>query len=153
MSYVCCICNKVFDDWGNDPAPIVMDEDAKCCNECDMAVVLPARLKALQTQIKPNKTKRVEMLRAMSTIVRNVNNEEIVEGWLMTGIADGDEELDDDRLFEDYGDDETFADVMSSFVRTMRRMVDDEDFSKQDRHNGDGYLFCDGVTSKFRWGD
>lgn len=42
----CCICNKEIPpvgDWdkGNDAWPAA---DGRCCNECDMAVVVPARI-------------------------------------------------------------------------------------------------------------
>ena len=40
----CCICGKEFTGWGNDPWPVMMDEDARCCDECDMSIVLSARL-------------------------------------------------------------------------------------------------------------
>lgn len=45
--FKCCICGKEVIGWGNDPWPVVMDEGAKCCDECDMTVVLGARLDQL----------------------------------------------------------------------------------------------------------
>lgn len=44
IGYECCICHKIFTDWGNDPWPVVKDEDARCCDDCDMNVVIPARI-------------------------------------------------------------------------------------------------------------
>lgn len=41
---VCCICGKSFTDWGNNPWPIVTDEDARCCDACNDEKVVPARL-------------------------------------------------------------------------------------------------------------
>ena len=41
---VCCICGKKFTGWGNNPWPVVKDEDARCCDECDGSTVLSARL-------------------------------------------------------------------------------------------------------------
>lgn len=147
--HICCICGKEFEGWGNDPCPVVMDENAKCCDACDLGVVLPARMKAMKKERPKNETSRTELLRAMSTIVSAINNEEVVYGWLSSGIADGDENLSDAELYENYGeDDNTFADIMSSFVRTMRRMVDDDEFDEEDRRKGNGYLYCDRVTSK-----
>jgi hypothetical protein len=149
--HICCICGKEFEGWGNDPCPVVMDEKAKCCDKCDMEVVLPARIKAMKKERPKNETSRTELLRAMSTIVSAINNEEVVYGWLSSGIADGDENLSDAELYENYGeDDNTFADIMSSFVRTMRRMVDDDEFDEEDRRKGNGYLYCDRVTSKLK---
>ena len=147
--HICCICGKEFEGWGNDPAPVVMDENAKCCDACDLGVVVPARIKAMRKERPKNETSRTELLRAMSTIVGAINNEEIIYGWLSSGIADGDENLSDAELYENYGnDDNTFADIMASFVRTMRRMVDDDEFDEEDRRKGNGYLYCDRVTSK-----
>ena len=41
----CCICGKVLDDeLGNNPAPVVKDEKARCCDHCNLTVVVPARL-------------------------------------------------------------------------------------------------------------
>lgn len=44
LGYECCICHKIFTDWGNDPWPVVKDDDARCCDACDMNVVVPARI-------------------------------------------------------------------------------------------------------------
>lgn len=40
----CCICGCEFTGWGNNPWPVVKDEDAYCCNDCDAMYVLPARI-------------------------------------------------------------------------------------------------------------
>ena len=41
---VCCICGKKFTGWGNNPWPVVTDEDARCCDACNGEKVVPARL-------------------------------------------------------------------------------------------------------------
>lgn len=42
---VCCFCGKECEnEWGNNPWPVNKDEEARCCNECNMSVVVPARL-------------------------------------------------------------------------------------------------------------
>ena len=43
----CCICGKVFKGWGNNPYPVVKDEDARCCDDCNMEFVIPARIAEL----------------------------------------------------------------------------------------------------------
>ena len=43
----CCICGKKFTGWGNNPWPVVKDEDARCCDECDNNSVIPARIAEL----------------------------------------------------------------------------------------------------------
>lgn len=40
----CCICGRKFTGWGNDPWPVVKDEDARCCDDCNDSKVLEARL-------------------------------------------------------------------------------------------------------------
>ena len=80
---------------------------------------------------------RCEMIRAMETVMRNLNDEEDIEIWLNNGVADGDiDETTTDEELEYYIDDETFADLMDTFVyifqQTSRR----------------GALYCDGVVSK-----
>lgn len=44
QEYVCCICGKKFTGWGNNPYPVVDDENARCCDDCNNSEVIPARL-------------------------------------------------------------------------------------------------------------
>lgn len=44
QEYVCCICGKKFTGWGNNPYPVVDDDDARCCDICNEMRVLPARM-------------------------------------------------------------------------------------------------------------
>ena len=39
---ICCICSKVFQEWGNNPDPI--KKEGVCCDKCDKEKVIPARL-------------------------------------------------------------------------------------------------------------
>lgn len=48
----CCICGKEFTGWGNNPWPIVDEEDARCCDNCNMMYVVPARLKTFIQKTK-----------------------------------------------------------------------------------------------------
>ena len=41
---ICCICGKEFEGWGNNPWPVVKDEGAICCDECNAMFVIPARI-------------------------------------------------------------------------------------------------------------
>ena len=43
QKFKCCICGDEFEGRGNNPAPVVTDEDAKCCDDCNLASVIPAR--------------------------------------------------------------------------------------------------------------
>ena len=44
QEYVCCICGNKFTGFGNNPWPVVKDENARCCDECNSTKVLAARL-------------------------------------------------------------------------------------------------------------
>lgn len=83
-----------------------------------------------------NLKRRADMVRAMNTIVRSINDEDIIMSWLMVGVADGDvkEDTPDDYL-EYYCEDETFAELMALFLRLMKRAEKDG-------------LYCDKVVSK-----
>ena len=84
-----------------------------------------------------NKTERFEMLKAMELIARSVNDEEVFDLWLNCGIADGD--VEDDTTIEDleyYMDDETYADIMDTFLLLMKRAYKN------------GGLYSDRVVSK-----
>ena len=86
---------------------------------------------------KMNEKVRCEMVRAMETVARAVNDEEVFEGWLMCGVADGD--IDDtttDEELEYYIEDKHFAELMDTFLRVMSRA------------EKSGGLYVDGVVSK-----
>ena len=83
------------------------------------------------------KAERIEVVRAMETLARCINNENIFMGWLMVGVADGDitpETTDED--LEYYIEDDTFAELMGTFLRKMAQA------------RKDGGLYCDGVVSE-----
>ena len=44
---ICCICGAPIEDFGNNPYPCVTDEGARCCDECNYAYVIPARIATL----------------------------------------------------------------------------------------------------------
>ena len=86
---------------------------------------------------------RLKCVKAMEFLARQINDEEVFEGWLMMGVADGDIEYgdltvkaeDEDELGT-YIDDEDFADLMQTFLRVMREAYKS------------GGLYCDGVISE-----
>ena len=39
--FKCCLCDKQSKGWGNNPQPLM---GGKCCDECNMSKVIPARL-------------------------------------------------------------------------------------------------------------
>lgn len=91
-----------------------------------------------------NKQYRVKMVKAMEYIARQINNENVFEGWLMEGVADGDiyygdlgaTPADCADSAEDYIEDRDFADLMDTFLWCMQRAYKS------------GGLYCDGIVSK-----
>ena len=73
------------------------------------------------------------MVKAMEFICRHINNENVFDGWLMCGVADGDIEFGDfsiDNFDEDLAttyieDDEDFAELMGCFLRRMAQAGED----------------------------
>lgn len=53
--YVCCICGKEFEGYGNNPYPIghdVYSEEDRCCDKCNLDYVIPARIALLADKKK-----------------------------------------------------------------------------------------------------
>ena len=68
--------------------------------------------------------RRLMVVDAMNTIIRNANNENISYGdWLAVGVADGDNGLD----LYDYINDETFKDISQTFVDIISDVKDIDD--------------------------
>jgi len=42
--YKCCICGGTFTGFGNNPWPLVNDEESRCCDDCNFKYVVMARL-------------------------------------------------------------------------------------------------------------
>ncbi len=83
-----------------------------------------------------DKTERLKMVSAMEFIARHVNDEDVFDFWLLTGVADGDVaygQMCDDEVYIE--DDEAFSDLMDTFLMLM-----------QDAEKSGG-LYCDGVCS------
>ena len=85
-----------------------------------------------------NLMERAAVVKAMDTMVGCINDEGIIESWLVGGVADGD--ITEDTTLEDiiemgYCDgDETFRDLLTLFLRLMNRASKDG-------------LYTDGVVS------
>ena len=84
-------------------------------------------------------SERAEVVRAMETIARCVNDEDVFMYWLSMGVADGD--INEDTTDEDlewYCSDTEFSELMTAFLKLMRRAGES------------GGLYADGVVSKER---
>ena len=89
-----------------------------------------------------NAIERIKMVKAMEYICRNLNDEEIIEAWLIDGVADGDiwfgdlsPNADDAELLDYYIKDKNFADLMHSFLFCMKKACKS------------GGLYCDRIVS------
>lgn len=84
-----------------------------------------------------NKAERIQAVRAMDFLARAVNDEYDILLWLEEGVADGDidENTTDEELLDYVEDDQTFAELMRTFLRTMYTA------------KKDGGLYIDGVVS------
>ena len=40
----CCLCGSVIEDFGNNPYPMSMKENDRCCANCDNLYVIPSRI-------------------------------------------------------------------------------------------------------------
>lgn len=69
-----------------------------------------------------NLHERADMIRAMDKIARSINDEEVLETWLVCGVIDGD--IDESTTSEEliwYCEDEEFADIMDTFLHVMSK--------------------------------
>ena len=69
-----------------------------------------------------NKEYRKKAVLAMEFLARGINDDEVFEGWLMGGVADGDiknGEWDPDVVDDYYIEDGTFIDLMRCILRRM----------------------------------
>lgn len=89
-----------------------------------------------------DKKERIEVLKAMDTVVRHLNDESVIEPWLESGVPDGTETDEDYAL---YIDDDEFADIMDTFTFVMG-LAAGREFRKEEARRGTFY--CDGVISK-----
>ena len=84
------------------------------------------------------KTERKKMILAMEFICRQIDDEDILEGWLMFGVPDGDidyGEWDISKVDDSYIEDDTFREFMDCFLRRM---------SGAKKYGG---LFCGGIVT------
>jgi len=44
---ICCICDEPFYGMGNNPEPLGKSDEDRCCDPCNYAEVIPARLQRM----------------------------------------------------------------------------------------------------------
>lgn len=45
---ICCFCGAVINGHGSNPYPECTEADAVCCDECNLQIVVPARIKYIE---------------------------------------------------------------------------------------------------------
>ncbi len=45
-TYVCCLCHKKFEGYGNNPAPLA--DHGWCCDECNKDVIVARMVEAMK---------------------------------------------------------------------------------------------------------
>ena len=55
----CCICGTDVGKYGNNAWPIYWSTKKRCCDRCNFAYVIPARLEARSLQCKGQQEERV----------------------------------------------------------------------------------------------
>ena len=43
----CIFCGEMTENGGHNPAPVCVDEDARCCKKCNSEIVVPERNKRI----------------------------------------------------------------------------------------------------------
>ncbi len=139
-----CIKNNWFTNGNNTQYGMMFDRVAEHAEIEEIATIIwicseNADKDDIIRQLSPkSKNKnRINAIRAMETLARAINDEDIFYQWLVNGVADGDikEDTSDEEL-EYYADDEEFAELMSLFLDIMSNA------------KNDGGLYIDGIVSK-----
>ena len=69
--YICSLCDERKYGWGNNPYPLceLTDYDSRCCDQCDVEKVLPARLKLSLGTKKTQAKTRQQIQKYLETLV------------------------------------------------------------------------------------
>lgn len=84
---------------------------------------------------KVNRQERIEMVWAMDTIARSLNDEDMIDAWLSFGVPDHTEYVGYD-YYAEFIDDDTLKELMRTFQSIMAK-----DYKQ------DGGIYCDGIVS------
>lgn len=56
---ICCICGQICENqWGNNPYPLVKEENARCCNVCNDLVIAERMRLLIENNNKNKETKQ-----------------------------------------------------------------------------------------------
>lgn len=62
----CCLCGETYNGYGNNPAPLSDNDTDRCCDECNLTKVIPARLGML----KLPKRQRVQLDKLIEKLLK-----------------------------------------------------------------------------------
>lgn len=48
-TFICSICGRKCEGYGNNPYPVTKGENDRCCDDCNAEQVIPARLRDLES--------------------------------------------------------------------------------------------------------
>lgn len=82
-----------------------------------------------------NRQERIEMVWAMDTIARSLNDEDMLDLWLRVGVPDHNEDVGYD-YYAEFIDDDTLKELMRTFQNLMAR-----------DYKSNGGFYCDGIVS------
>ena len=80
---ICCICNKEFEGFGNNPWPL--KDDGLCCDECNMKVI-EARLEKLKEREASEEMsdKRAELITSnLGNMLQDMEESEVLSITVM----------------------------------------------------------------------
>lgn len=93
---------------------------------------------------KKQRMERAELVIAMDKLIKCINDEQVVCGWFMYGVADGDIKSDTkaEDVLDEYLDDDTFSELMGEFITLMYCA------KRMNKKSDKGTLFATGIISK-----
>lgn len=55
----CNLCGCEIEGWGNNPDPLIENEDDRCCDACNTRYVLPARIYQLHHDLPKSEVEQI----------------------------------------------------------------------------------------------
>lgn len=52
MIQYCCFCGEPIQGYGNNPYPANKEEDARCCDRCNLTIVIPKRFELINDEFQ-----------------------------------------------------------------------------------------------------
>ena len=115
-----------IDNLRNDDLAEIIDiktEDATQCGAVDGGrVSIFGEKEKIEEDTESKDLSKVEKLKLMDEAARSVNDEEIIDIWLMNGVPDEASELDYEEIAED---EENYREIEKEFKRVMKLAVED----------------------------